>query len=60
MRVPLLNPKGKVAALEGQPEVLSQSPKRKAKAKPEIPLIVSNTLKECRLRKDIGSVLSPI
>lgn len=54
------NPQGKVAALEGQAEVLSQSPRRKAKAKPEISLIISNTLKECRLRKDVSSVLSPI
>lgn len=55
--LPLLNPQGKVAGLGGG----SQGPQEKGReAKLEIPLIVSNTLEEGRLRKDVSSVLSPI
>lgn len=41
----------KVTVSEGQAEVLSQSPRRKATAKPEIPLIVSSTLKELQAQE---------
>lgn len=52
-----LTPKGKLLVLGGG----SQGPQEKGReAKPEIPLIVSNTLEEGRLRKDVSSVLSPI